>query len=258
MNSSATRTIDPRPSGPPVDQARLFYTGAAALLLVLMLLGFQQFYLHGRAFPNRPLTPPIRTLLILHGIGMTLWMLLLVVQPFLIANQNYRRHMFMGRIGGFVAASVFLLGLAVAISAAKVNPPEMRLWGLAPKQFLAVPIAAIGTFVTFVAIGIWKRRQPEIHRPMMFLSTLLAMGAATDRIPALHSLYSQTIWGTIFGPFFIPLVVGAVLLVLRWALTRSLDHWYAAGYAALVALGAFTMKIAPTKAWDHVAGFLLQ
>lgn len=46
------------------ERARLFYLGAAMLLLVLMLLGFQQFYLHGRAFPNRPLTPEIRNLVI--------------------------------------------------------------------------------------------------------------------------------------------------------------------------------------------------
>jgi hypothetical protein len=260
MNPSPTPilTLNRTVAKPPVDRVRYFYSGAAALLLVLVFLGFQQFYLHGRAFPNHPLTPPIRTLLISHGIAMTLWVLLLVVQPLLIANGKYRRHMFLGRIGAVLAAGVFILGLSVATSTAKVNPPDLKLWGLDPKQFLAVPIVTIVIFGTYVAIGIWKRRQPDVHRPMMFLSTLVVVSAATARIPFLVDLYRQTIWGTVFGPFFTPLVVGAVLLGVKWALTRSFDRWYATGFAVLVLAGALTMKVAPTNIWDQIASFLLR
>jgi len=54
---------EPKAKGPlSPKRARLFYFGVAALLLVLMSLGFQQFYLHGKAYPNRELAPPIRTL----------------------------------------------------------------------------------------------------------------------------------------------------------------------------------------------------
>jgi hypothetical protein len=58
------------------NSARLFYSGAAALLLILMFLGFQQFYLYGKAFPNRPLAPPNRMLIITHGVAMSAWMVL--------------------------------------------------------------------------------------------------------------------------------------------------------------------------------------
>jgi hypothetical protein len=37
----------------PPKRGRLFYSGAAALLLVQMFLGFQQYYLHGKAFRGR-------------------------------------------------------------------------------------------------------------------------------------------------------------------------------------------------------------
>ncbi|MFO1482065.1 MAG: hypothetical protein U1F71_01760 [Verrucomicrobiaceae bacterium] len=56
--------------------SRLFYSIASIVLLVLTLIGFRMFYLHLQAFPGRPLTPPIRTLLIVHGVSMTIWMLL--------------------------------------------------------------------------------------------------------------------------------------------------------------------------------------
>jgi hypothetical protein len=241
----------------PKDRARYFYAGAAAVLLVVMFLGFIQFYLHGRAFPNRPLTPPIRNLLIAHGVAMTAWMLLLLVQPLLIVNSKYKTHMRLGRIGAVLAACIFILGLRLGIGAARVAPPELRLWNLPYKQFLAVPVISVTIFAIFVAIGVWYRKRPEIHRPMMLLATLAAITAALDRIDAITSLYRHTIWGTIFGPFFSMLVIGAIFLVVKWALTRSFDRYFTLGWATLVVAGAAIMQLATTDAWDSIASFLL-
>jgi hypothetical protein len=101
-------------------------------------------------------------------------------------------------------------------------------------------------------------RFPALLFVLMFLSTLILVSAATDRIPWLADLYRQTIWGTIFGPFFTPLVVGAVLLGVKSVLTRSFDRWYTAGYAGLAVAGAFAMRLAPSAAWDRLAGLLLR
>lgn len=228
------------------------------MLLVLMFLGFQQFYLHGRAYPGRELTPPIRTLLILHGIGMTTWMLLFLVQPLLIVAGNRRVHMMLGRVGAVLAACIVILGLQLGIESARVNPPDMRLWGLAPKQFMAVPVISILIFAGFVFAGLWNWRRPELHRPMMLLAVLAVIPAAVDRIDAIQSLYRGTVWGTIFGPFFSMLVVGLFFLVVKRLLARSWDRWFAMGYAGLVVASALTMQLATMSAWDHFASFLLR
>ena len=220
MNANPTLSVDVSKRAMPPDRARFFYTGAAALLLVLMFFGFQQFYLHGRAFPIRPLAPPIRSLLIAHGVAMTSWVLLLLVQPLLIVNRNYRVHMLLGKIGAVLAACIFILGIRVGISAPKVAPPDLRLWNLPYKQFMAVPIISITIFAAFVAAGVWYRRRPEVHRPMMLLATLAAIPAALDRIDAISSLYRQTIWGTIFGPFF-----SALVILFSGALARMPRPW---------------------------------
>lgn len=240
------------------DRARLFYAGAAILLVALMLLGFQQFYLHGRAFPNRELTPPIRTLLILHGTGMTVWMLLFLVQPLLIVSGNRRVHMTLGKAGAVLAACIVFLGVRVGIEAARVNPPDMKLWGLAPQQFMAIPVISILIFAGFVIAGVWNRRRPEVHRPMMLLAVLAVIPAAIDRIDTIQSLYRGTMWGTIFGPFFSMLVIGLFLLLVKRLLTRSWDRWFAMGYAGLVITSALIMQAATTSAWDHVARWLLR
>ncbi len=258
MNSGPALTVGVPKQRPAVDRARFFYTGAAVALLVVMFWGFQQFYLHGRAFPNRPLAPPIRGLLVAHGVAMTAWMTLLLAQPLLISSGRFRQHMALGRIGAGLAACIFLLGWRVGISAAKVAPPDFSLWNLNARQFLTVPVISITIFAGFVAVGVWKRGQPEIHKPMMLLATLAAIPAALDRIPAIGDLYRHTVWGTVFGPFFSSLVMGAAFGLVKWALSDRFDKYFAAGWLFLVVASAGILRLATTPLWDRLAGFLLR
>lgn len=256
--SDAAATVSARPRAMPGDPARFFYTGAAAVLLVITFLGFQQFYLHGRAFPARPLAPPIRMLVIAHGVSMTLWMMLMVVQPLLVATRNVRLHMTLGKIGAGLAALIFLLGWRVGISAARVAPPDFALWGLTAKQFLIVPVVSVTIFAGFVAIGVWHRRRRDVHRPMMLLGTLATVPAALDRIPAVTALYRDTVFGPMFGPFFAMLVIAGLFLAVRWALTRSFDKPFALGWVFLILSSAGIMALARTGLWDAIAGVLLR
>ncbi len=88
---------------------------------------------------------------------------------------------------------------------------------------------------------------------MMLLASLTAISAATDRIPAIVSLFDRTVWEATFGPFFPPLVVGGVLLIVEWALTRSHDRYFAIGWMGLPAADAGIMKLSTTQTWDGIA-----
>jgi hypothetical protein len=238
------------------DAGRYFYSASAILLFVLMFIGFQNFYLHGKAFPNRPLAPPVRGLLIAHGTAMTLWMVLFVVQPLLVAGGNKRMHMTLGKIGAVLAACIIGLGMYTAIQSAKFTPPEVRIWGLPGKNFMAVPVISILVFAGYVALGVITRKKPAIHRPMMFMAVLSTMSAPIARIDWLSSLYHMTIWERVFGPFFMTLVIGAILFALKTILTRSFDRIFAIAFVALIALNWFNWAIAPTDAWLSVANAL--
>jgi hypothetical protein len=240
------------------NPARFFHAGAAIFMLVLVFVGFQLFYLHGKAYPGRPLTPAIRTVVIVHGIAMTAWMVLYLVQSLLIARGNRRAHLFLGKIGAVLAIAVTYSGVRVALGSASVNPPEAKLWGLEPRQFLAVSLGAIVPFAIYVAIGVWKRKRPEVHRAMMLLGTLVASVPAVDRITDVRNLYEHHLCGAIFGPFFPAVVIGAVFFLVKGALTRSFDRAYAWGYAALVLIGPVAMNLAKTPAWAGVAHALLR
>ena len=255
MASRAVRAESPVRSN--IGQVRLLYAAASLLLFVLMLVGFQQFYLHGRAYPSQPLATPIRTLLIAHGVAMTLWVVTLVVQSLLITGGNCRLHMTVGPFAVVLAVAMVLLGLWVPVQAARFEPDE-TVWNLNRVHFMAIPVFAILTFGAFVAVGFWQRRRPEIHRPMMLLATLSIIPAATDRITGLPELYAASFWGPLLGPFFAGLIVGMLFLVAKSLLTRSFDRWFATGFAVLIVVDLFIMRLAPTDTWGRFAAFLVR
>lgn len=251
---SSLARVSPQSRPRPV---RYFYSAAALLVLVLVFWGFQHFYFHGKAYPGRELTPPIRSLIIAHGMAMLLWVILLQAQTALIAMRKHKLHMMLGKAGAGLAVIIFLLGYMLAIAATRVNPPDQLIWNLTPRQFLVVPLFGILQFAIFVAIGIWYRRKPNIHRPMMLLATLAALSAGLDRIDPIRELYSHSFLGGIFGPFFSALAIGLALFVIKWALTRSFDRAFALGLLAQILIDAIIMRLATTGLWAAIAGALV-
>jgi hypothetical protein len=250
-------TSTPRlPTSPP--HSRWFYSIASLSLLVLMFIGFQLFYLQGKAFPNRPLTPPIRTLIIIHGCLMTAWMLLAVGQPLLVGAQRKRMHMKLGVLGVVLAVGMIVAGVRIGIESARVSPPELRIFGLAPKEFMAIPVLSISIFGLLVLIGVVNRRRPEVHRPMMLMASVALIGAAMARMAPLNALYAGTVWEVLFTAFFMQVIVAAVLLTAKCLVSQSFDRWFAAGFAGLTVASAAISLGAKTHAWDQFATFLLR
>jgi hypothetical protein len=252
MNDATTH----RPGKPVVE--RYYYSAAVLLLLGLTVAGFQLFYFHGMAYPGRPLTPPIRSLVITHGLAMSLWMLLMLAQPFLIASGNRRAHMALGKVAAVIAVCLVVLGLKLGIASCKVSPPDLMHGPLTPKQFMAVPVGTIVLFALFVAAGVWWRKRPDIHKPMMLLASLTAVGAAIARIDFFNQLYAGTVWQKIFGDLFFTLVVGALLVTVKCIVFRKFDRWLLIGYGVVVLWCLMIAQGAQTPVWDKIAGFLLR
>ncbi len=258
---TATNVIAPdriHPSKQPAFKAaRFFYPLTCLILFALAIIGFGRFFVNGQAYPGREIAPPIKTLVIVHGIAMTLWMIVLMVQPALIFLRKHRLHMALGKFAAALAAVIVVLGLMVGVRSAIVTPSEAIIWGLSPKQFMAVPVLSVLIFGAFIALGVYFRRKPAIHRNMMLLGTLSIMAAPVSRIDTLNNFYVGGVWEKWFGPFFMTLLLSAALLLVRSALTRSIDRIFAGGVAILIASSIFIMQIAPTRAWDAFASLLV-
>jgi hypothetical protein len=237
---------------------RFFHVTAAVVLIALVVAGFHRFYFEGRAYPGRELTPPIRTLVIVHGTAMSLWLLVFLAQSILILSGKRQTHMRVGKIAAVLAAVIVVLGLKVGIEAARVKPPGQLTAGLDPKQFMAIPVISVLVFGGFVAAGVLYRRRPAVHRSMMLLATVAAITAAVARIDTLSDLYAGTIWDRIWGPYFMTLVLAVIFLGFKCVLRRSLDRPFAIGCVILALVFAANVQLATTPAWNSIASALLR
>jgi hypothetical protein len=55
----------------------------------------------------------------------------------------------------------------------------------------------------------------------------------------------------VLGP---ALVLGALFLVLQWALIRAVSRWYALGYSAVVVASLIFIVVGHSSLWNEIAG----
>ena len=139
---------------PTIDRStkdRRLYTWVAVFVPVIVLIGFaRSYYLKG--FFNTPAIPSL--LVHLHGIVMTSWVVLFVVQVSLVARRRVRVHQRLGVFGAMLAALIVVVGTLTGIAgAARGSSP-----GPPPLQFLVVPLGDILVFAILVGTALWFRR----------------------------------------------------------------------------------------------------
>lgn len=234
---------------------RLFYLLASLVFLAVIAMGFQQFYLHGRAVGGSSITPQIVPLVFLHGIAMSSWIVLFLVQTGLIVRGNRRLHMTLGVGGAVLAGLMVVLGVTTAIASVHYGPEGYKdIWGA--RRFLSFMLTNIAGFGTLAALGIKYKQRPEVHRPMMLLATLFVAGpAGMFRIPFI----SGPIMGAIhvITAAWVPmLILGFLLVLIKWAMTGSWDKYLATGFLGILGACAVQYFVANSAWWYHVAGWV--
>mgnify|MGYP005806677919 FL=1 len=151
------------------------YTIAAWAVAAVVVLGFAKTYYLKLAFG----TPTLPPLLHLHGLIMSLWFGLFVVQTRLVAAHRLDLHRQLGLLGAFLAVAVLVVGTVTAINAAHLG----RSPGPPPLIFLVVPLGDMVVFGTMVGAGLGLRARGDYHKRFMLLSCVGILAAAIARIP---------------------------------------------------------------------------
>jgi hypothetical protein len=154
-------------------------------LLAVVVVGFAPtFFLRGY-FGTARLPPGLRTFpvyLWVHGVVLTSWFLLFFAQTVLVASHRTGLHRRLGVFGAVLALAVVLVSANVLIR--KIHGPSLN--GTSEDALPGVIGAGSGDLLTFlilVAAGFYFRKQPEIHKRLMFLASFGAAGAAIGRLP---------------------------------------------------------------------------
>jgi hypothetical protein len=153
---------------------RWFYSGMATLLAGTIFAGFvPTFFARGADLPPLPVAA------LLHGIAGTSWLVLFVVQAWLVTANRRDWHRRLGTLGAALAA-LFVLGGAAVITNVERGHLYDTVATLAAHAYAnGAPTAAFGVLV---ALGVWQRRAAARHKRFMLLAAIALLPPGTGRL----------------------------------------------------------------------------
>lgn len=162
---------------PAIRPRNRFFVSIAVAMLVVVSLGF------GRSFYLRPLTDaaPLPPYLVVHGVVMTAWYLLFLVQVLLVQTGRRDLHRRFGIAGMLLAAGVVIsgaqahLGLLPRLQARGPVDPEQigMLLG-----FVIAGLASLVPIVVLIVLAVGMRRRPQVHKRLMYWVVVWTLGPA--------------------------------------------------------------------------------
>lgn len=225
---------------------RKLYTWAAVIALVVVFAGFARSYYLKGAFGS----PELSTLKHLHGILMTSWFVLFLVQSRLVAKGRTLVHRQLGVFGVMLAILLVIVGMQLGIASARNGVTPVP--GIPPLVFLVMPVAEVSIFVALFAAAVALRRHGAYHKRLMVLASLAMLTPAMARLPL------DFVRGG--GPLvFFALTDLVILAAIAFDTVRNrkLHPAFIAGFVVVVAGQLGRLALSQTAAWNDFARWLV-
>jgi hypothetical protein len=192
---------------------------------------------------------PLTLRLHLHGVALTLWVVLFVAQARLIAVGRRRLHMSLGIVGVALAAVAIATTYAAALEAVRLG---VERGGIGIDRLYS-NVLVLTLFGSFVGLGAAFRKRPELHKAFMLLAMIAAIGPAVTRAVVL-------VLGSGIRDSHIPVESMLVLsaLLYHWQTRRRL-HWVLLGGGLLlIATQATRRLVGGSEQWAQIGNWLIQ
>ena len=237
------RVFGSSPAGLRRSSRSGFYLSVSLMFLALV------FWTFARTFYLKALfkTPPLPTLLHVHGAVMTGWVVLLVVQSGLVAVHRIQWHRRLGVFGAAWAVLVVIFGTTTTIHAAVREVRGHTAFARPQVVITSLDLVQMVLFAGLVFIAIRWRRRTDYHRRLMLLTIACMLPDALARLPV-SFMTSEDFMKNVFILMgidaFVILCVGIDTI-----LHRRLHPAF--GWGALAILGAFhvAFHFVNTPAW---------
>lgn len=227
---------------------RRLFLAAAILFPLIVLLGFAPTYYLKALFGG----PPLPSAYVhVHGLTMTAWVLLFIVQVRLISAKRIRVHQRLGFAGIGLAALVILTGIPVALRAAKYGststPPDIP-----PLAFMLIPLFDLLVFALLFGAAVYYRKKPAAHKGLMLITAISLLPPAVARIPVAALQALGPLW--FFG---LPTALAILSLILNARRYGHVNRVFLAG--VLVLIGSYIARLAlmTTGLWMRTAEWLV-
>lgn len=230
---------------------RHFFLVSAVLMLLVVFLGFAPtFYLRG-ALSDRE-TRPLPGYLYVHGVVMTAWYLLFLVQTVLVVSKRTSMHRRLGVIGAVLAVAVVGLGMYVTLNMV----PRLTAGGMTARQLerIRVEFIVIGNLFQLVAFGglvtaaIMLRARPQAHRRLMFWAFVLTLGPALTNNRMLGDFLQSLLPPWLPAFLLVPAISLIGLAAHDWSTTRRVHPTTLIGAATFLVVLVATAVVATSPA----------
>ena len=171
---------------------RWIYVVMAALFIVTILVGFVPDSIGLLASVKAGQRPPLPPILHAHAILMASWVLLLFAQTTLMAMGRSEQHKKLGLVAAvllplLIAAMIGVVeevwSLVASLPASAMSPDALSALKADLSNTLLEQIRVVPLFAGLIAWALLVRRKdPQTHKRLMILATLLPLPAAIDRM----------------------------------------------------------------------------
>jgi hypothetical protein len=228
-----------RPAGEPS-----LYMGAALAAIAIAFAGFAPTYYLKGVLDG----PELSTLKHVHGIVMTAWLALFLVQARLVATGKVAMHRRLGVAGIVLAALVVGVTMATAIASARAGATPLP--SIPPLAFLILPTSGIVVFATLFVAAIAMRRRAAWHKRLMLVASLSLIVPALARLPLVRDGGPPAFFGLVDL-----MLIGCIAF--DAARNRRVHPALLAGLGVVIAGQVAPLLLAKTPAWMAVARWLV-
>jgi hypothetical protein len=177
------------------------YLGYFLLLLIpITFAGFYRTYIS--QFPNfEESIKDIDTYVHIHALISSAWILILIIQPFLIQNKKNKFHRTIGKISYIIFPLLILSFIPLIIKSINV--------GKIPFTFL--PLSDLILLIVFYSLGIYNRRTVAKHMRYMIVTAIVLLGPTMSRMGIFLLGWSLTLTQHILHVFLYTLFISLIL-----------------------------------------------
>jgi len=119
----------------------------------------------------------------IHAIIATLWLVLFIVQTHLVAGGNRMLHMTLGKAGAVMALLFVVTGFLTFVAMTKTGIAAVNEQHRFNAEVLGIaPVVDLVSFTLLVGFGLAKRKQPHVHKRLMYMASCLFITPGMFRV----------------------------------------------------------------------------
>jgi hypothetical protein len=116
-----------------------------------------------------------------HGAAFSGWVLFFIFQSTLVRTRNVKLHRSLGWFGAGLGTVMVPLGVATTVIMTRFDIRVLHEPGAVADAFMLIPFYDMVAFGTLITLAILWRRQPDLHRRLLFIATVGLLDAAFGR-----------------------------------------------------------------------------